>query len=106
MAKNLKDKLNLIFSVHPSQFVNTKYKWSAAGANLPYKLYPNGLSIRINTLALVLILRPGDYTAHQVPTYPSTHLSYPKEAYILENGVPNEVCKFFESFYAFAIDTH
>lgn len=52
--------------MHPSQFVNTKYKWSAAGANLPYKLYPNGFSIRINILALALALalglRPGDYT--------------------------------------------
>lgn len=26
LPKNLKDKLNLIFSARPSQFVNTKYK--------------------------------------------------------------------------------
>lgn len=31
LPKNLKDKLNLIFSARPSQFVNTKYKWPGAG---------------------------------------------------------------------------
>lgn len=31
LPKNLKDKLNLIFSARPSQFVNTKYKWGGGG---------------------------------------------------------------------------
>lgn len=73
LPKNLKDKLNLIFSARPSQFVNTKYKWEGTGerANLQHKLHTNGSRIRFNILVLVLVLRLVVKLAVHTPSTPT-----------------------------------